>query len=447
MAKIRACGDLKYGCVNMACAARTAITLPTWGHIGKICIDVADSNRAWPFFKVGHKSAYKNLPLNPDQADACITTLRNPSGGLRCGFRLNTLLFRAVAAALHYNCVSRIVALSANLLLGIPTVNYFDDLGSPAPTSISEAALATLTDFSHILGIILKDDKTELGRRISFLGLSGHFPGPVNDMTPSVDLADGGKLNWAEKLEAFLARGSIAQKELESVTGRMSFSQTSIFGRWGVGTTQPLYRKSNSQYCQADLSVSDRLTFQRRAGILRQELPRRVVPRRRWADLIIYTDAAAETIITAILVCDRDEFIRTGEILSVRTDVGSADWVGLFLETNSIYGLELVDIVLTTSDISLDLDNRSIAYYIDNNNAISALVKADTKQIVIAILAILFRALVAKRGIAPWFDRVGSWKNIADLTTRLVELPYSVTYQKILPFANPPSDGEGGHPD
>ena len=77
MDKIRACDDLKYGCVNVACATRTAITLPTWGRIGQICIDVADTNRAWSFFKLDHKAAYKNLPLNPDQADACIVTLRN----------------------------------------------------------------------------------------------------------------------------------------------------------------------------------------------------------------------------------------------------------------------------------------------------------------------------------------------------------------------------------
>ena len=63
MGKTRACGDLKYGCVDAACATRTAIMLPTWGHIGKICIDVADTNRNWPFFKLGHKAAYKTFRL------------------------------------------------------------------------------------------------------------------------------------------------------------------------------------------------------------------------------------------------------------------------------------------------------------------------------------------------------------------------------------------------
>ena len=134
MDKIRAFDELEYGCVNIACA--------TWGHIDKICIDVAATPRERPFFKVGSKAEYKNLPLNQDPADACIVTLRNPVGGLWYGFRPRALLFGSVAAVLHYNFFSRVVGILANLLLETPTANYCDDIGSPAASSISEAALA-----------------------------------------------------------------------------------------------------------------------------------------------------------------------------------------------------------------------------------------------------------------------------------------------------------------
>ena len=103
MGKIRACDDLKYGCgcVNVACATRTPISLPTWDHIGQICLYIAKTDQPWSFSKVDRKAAYKNLPLNPDQSAACIATLRNPSDGLWYGFRPLTLLFGAVAAALR----------------------------------------------------------------------------------------------------------------------------------------------------------------------------------------------------------------------------------------------------------------------------------------------------------------------------------------------------------
>ena len=53
--KIRACDDLKYGLANPCCATRTPIKLPTWGHIGQMCLDCADSDREWPFFKNGSR--------------------------------------------------------------------------------------------------------------------------------------------------------------------------------------------------------------------------------------------------------------------------------------------------------------------------------------------------------------------------------------------------------
>ena len=104
MGKIRACDSLKYGCVNLDCAARTPISLPTWDQIGQICLYVSPTDQHWAFFKAAHKAAYKNLPLNPEQADACIAAIRNPPGGLWCGFRPRALLFGAVAALLRYNC-------------------------------------------------------------------------------------------------------------------------------------------------------------------------------------------------------------------------------------------------------------------------------------------------------------------------------------------------------
>ena len=42
-----------------------------------------------------------------------------------------------------------------------------------------------------------------------------------------------------------------------------------------------------------------------------------------------------------------------------------------------------------------------------------------------------------KRGITPWFERVDSKKNIADLPTRHVAPPYEILDQRMLPFVTP----------
>ena len=231
--KVRACDDLKYGCANLACATRTPIALATWGHIGQICLDVADAGQPWSFFKADHKAAYKNLPLNPAQSDTCIATIRNPPDGLRCGFRPRSLPFGAVAAVLHYNCFSRFIAVLACQILGLPLVNYFDDLGSMSISSISEEALETFTEFRRISKGRLKKEKSGLGNQLPFLGLVGDFPAPDNDMTLSASLTDGGGIIMGSRIGDFLKTGRTFRKELDSLTGSLSFSQTSVFGRLG----------------------------------------------------------------------------------------------------------------------------------------------------------------------------------------------------------------------
>ena len=162
MGKIRACGDLKYGLVNPRCANRAPIKLPTWCHIGQMCLNCADTDREWPFFKADHASAYKNLPLAQDSTNLCIAALRSQTDSERYGFRPRALLFGAVAAVLHYNCFSRIIAILDNRLVGLPMVDYFDDMGCLILSQIPHAGLATFRKFGRILVVILRKDKTDM---------------------------------------------------------------------------------------------------------------------------------------------------------------------------------------------------------------------------------------------------------------------------------------------
>ena len=136
-------------CQSALCGT-DAISLPTWGHIGEMCLKIADARKPWPFFKTDRESAYENLPLAPDSAKLCLVTLRNPADGIRYGFWPRALLFGASAAVLHYNAFSRIVAILANKIFGAPIVNYFDDLGFLLPTSIGMIGLTDFSPFQRI---------------------------------------------------------------------------------------------------------------------------------------------------------------------------------------------------------------------------------------------------------------------------------------------------------
>ena len=101
-------------------------------------------------------------------------------------------------------------------------------------------------------------------------------------------------------------------------------------------------------------------------------------------------------------------------------------WETLYKVTKLIYGLELTSAALATADPLTPLGGQCVKYYMGNNNSLSALVRADSEREVIAVLSRIFRALCAVRGIAPWFERVPSNRNITDNPTRNEDVPFII---------------------
>lgn len=71
--KLRACDDQRRNLVNFCTADYAPITLPTWGHLSQMCLEVRRTNSRWIFMKTDHECAYKQLPLGPRP--------RQPHGG------------------------------------------------------------------------------------------------------------------------------------------------------------------------------------------------------------------------------------------------------------------------------------------------------------------------------------------------------------------------------
>ena len=111
-------------------------------------------------------------------------------------------------------------------------------------------------------------------------------------------------------------------------------------------------------------------------------------------------------------------------LLEARSNVPKV-WVEAFRRTNLIYGLELSPLLgFVFMNMAL-LANRTVNIYIDNNNALAALIRGDSNTVIVADMAAVFwRALVAL-GIDVRLGRVGSKLNIAGIPTRdKPRLPY-----------------------
>ena len=241
------------------------------------------------------------------------------------------------------------------------------------------------------------------GRRSSSSDWKGGSPGRDTGMLLSIDQPESKKTLWSKRNSDFITAGWISPKESESLNGRLSFSRTSIFGRIGRGMMHPLYRKLRADYYQGILSVADVSLLQWWKGVLQAIRHMVVSARIRFPQKIIYTDAAAENSVAAAIVFHRGDFLGSKKIETFRGMYADAEWVALFSKANLIYGRELMAVVQTAADPSVDLGGKCVTFYVAGNNNLSALVRADSEGLAISILARIFWAICIKLSIAPWF--------------------------------------------
>ena len=422
--KLRACDDLKHNEVNLYCTVWTPIKLPTWDHIAQMCLDIRHTRKPWEFFKSDHEAAYKQLPLRPEHARLAFVALRDPITSRWMAFPPKALLFGATSAVLHYNCFSRLLAVLTNRIFGIPLIGYFDDFGALVPANVGRLALRTFEQFCNSLGITLKKTKTDRGKRIIFLGLQGDFPSPGNKMLLSIDLPTVKATTWCNTILSILSRGVISHDELESLIGRLSFTQTSVFGRIGRGMLAPLYAKLRSVPYHAALSDKESMTLSWWTAALPNMEPRVATPKTDRTDRIVYTDAAGKSRIIAAVILDPANFKRTKYLRSITHVRTGLRWTRTFADTSYIYGLEMLAILATLMERGDDLRNQSVTFYIDNNNALLAILKNSAKPIAIQAMTGLIWHRIQELNITPWFERVPSKRNIADLPTRHVKIKY-----------------------
>ena len=118
--KLRGCDDLRHSRTNLACVVETPIKLVSWDHLAELTHFVNTGSRDWGFFKADHEAAYKQLPLDFPHAKLAVVPLRSPTDGLCYGFVSRTMMFGAIAAALHYNVFSRLLSELVSKLWAFP---------------------------------------------------------------------------------------------------------------------------------------------------------------------------------------------------------------------------------------------------------------------------------------------------------------------------------------
>ena len=99
------------------------------------------------------------------------------------GFVSRTLVLGAAAAVLRYNVFSRLLTSLVNRMFGIPPICFFDDFAALISRLLGSKAIQVCSFFCFLLGIQLGTNKSDVGGRITFLGLRGRFHSEKNGYT------------------------------------------------------------------------------------------------------------------------------------------------------------------------------------------------------------------------------------------------------------------------
>ena len=434
--KLRGCDDLRDSLTNTACVVRTPITLPGWDHIAASARILNTTLCEWSFGKVDHKSAYKALPLRAEDSNYAVIALWNPLAKAWYGSKSRTQLFGSTAAVLHYNCFSRIIASLLCRILAIPTVGYFDDFGFFTRTANENETMAFLLEFLSLLGVELKTEKSAIGNSNVFLGLTAFFPRPSNGMSLVISLPREKAHHWAKIILEIIATAHLSHATLESLIGRLSFAQTSVFGRFARAMLKPLYAKLFSPRYHPQLSLPLLRNLQWWASSLLTLTPRVATLNRSSPDWVIYTDAAfmegqGGAHIAAIFMNTAGPFNLQAQL--VLTGQPTPSEIAFFQNTSTIFGLELTAAFLAIFTERHRLRGKAVTLYMDNNAALAALVNGDSTATAAFQLIATLWYIVASFDIALWLERVDTALNIADLPTRNRTIPFPILEEKRFP--------------
>ena len=159
-----------------------------------------------------------------------------------------------------------------------------------------------------ILGVWLKPGKSECGNVSESLGLLGEFPPPGSGMLLRISLPVEKKVRRGLLASDISQDGRIQSKNLDGVIGKLSFTQTSGFGRYG----RTMLKSHAWQVTRISLL---RNTYAATYGFsqwwassLMAHIPRTVELMRDKPDFAIYADAATSARILAAIVIPIPEF-------------------------------------------------------------------------------------------------------------------------------------------
>ena len=161
----------------------------------------------------------------------------------------------------------------------------------------------------------MKTQKSEVGKLIKFIGLLGSFPCEENKFLLHISQPQDKIVRWSQITLDHLTDGRITHKHLESLIGKLAYTQTSVFGRFGRTLLKPLQDKVNDRPNVEKFSEREIDILGWRVESIRASAPRIIEIKPQKPEFIICTDASTSTrVVATCVVAPPPKPLRAGKL-------------------------------------------------------------------------------------------------------------------------------------
>ena len=366
------------------------------------------------------KNAYKQMAVHPGHASFSAIGVWDPTKGKVEIFRALSLMFGETAAVYAFLRVSRALSHICSYLFLLLTVEFFDDFTQVEPSCLQESAMTTLESVFELLGweVSMSEKKRLLpAETFNSLGVNVDFSESQSGMV-ILRNKEGRLEGILDMVKELLERGRMGFKEALSLKGKLQFAEGQLFFRVAASVCRLLA-------AWASIGAERKLTLEMKAGlnaldqIMSSAGPRLVEPISAMPPIIIFTDGACEATGSSIGGIIFIPGRRPEAFGALLTDSAVKSLTSKLGQTQVIGQAELLPVLVAKTVWRRYLSNRKVIYFIDNDSARLALVRAYSP--VLTSLSIIMKCAHqdALSRSSSWYARVPSKSNIADGPSRM----------------------------
>ena len=237
---------------------------------------------------VDFSHAYKHIGIDQNQHFYAHIALLSPTGiPMHC--RLNTQPFGSARAPANWARMTNAFGFLLMRLFALWVAIYVDDCYTIEPDGTAQSALDTLNGLAKILGLVLEPDK-QVGPTITALLLGANIS--LEKRFIRVELPTLKAQALIRDMELILKDNSLSSTDAAKLRGRLGFSQSLLFARFGKALLQPITRRQYTNFRKKPLLNAElRYCMKWWVATLKNPTPR-IVPLQPMPTIAVYSDAA-----------------------------------------------------------------------------------------------------------------------------------------------------------